>query len=235
MSRQPQDLTIKEFGNTQSLDKQLTKDVAEKLNEAIEKRGNAVLVVSGGSTPKGYFNFLSAENLQWDKITVSIADERWLDKSHPDSNERLVRENLLQGKAAAAKFISLKTDLEDAVQAEESVGQTLKDLGTIDVLVLGMGTDGHTASLFPGSEGLEDAIANPDRACKAILPLNAPYQRMTMSLPRLLDSHHRIIHITGEKKKQVLLEAVKAGQLQELPISWIVAQADIPAIVYYCD
>ena len=111
-------------------------------------------MVSGGRTPMGFFHLLSQQVLDWSKVTVLLADERWVDAGHADSNEKLVRENLLINEPAKATYLALKNDAEQALDGEAECEAALAGLDTFTVLILGMGDDGHTASLFPGSEAL---------------------------------------------------------------------------------
>ena len=147
-------MNMVEFENTSALDIELAEKVAALLAADIQARGKASLVVSGGRTPMGFFHLLSQQLLDWSSVTVTLADERWVDADHQDSNEKLVRENLLINEAHQAQFISLKSAAKNAVDAESECEQALASAGQFTVVILGMGDDGHTASLFPGTEAL---------------------------------------------------------------------------------
>ena len=127
----------------------LANDVAEQLRAAISARGEATLVVSGGRSPVAFFQNLAKQGLDWSKVTISLADERWVPVEHADSNAGLLKKYLLQGPAAKAKFLSLYAAAANLEDAAEQADRLLAELPAIDVLVLGMGDDGHTASLFP--------------------------------------------------------------------------------------
>ena len=142
-------MDILEFENASALDVALVKQVVDLLSEAIEIHEVASLVVSGGRTPQGFFHLLSQQALDWSKVTVTLADERWVDPDHKDSNEKLVRENLLINEASSARFLPLKSSSSSAVEGEDSLEQSLSAIDTFTVVILGMGDDGHTASLFP--------------------------------------------------------------------------------------
>jgi len=227
-------LDTREFASRQLLDEALANSVAERLRDAVAQNGHAVLVVSGGSTPLNFFKLLSAIPLAWRKVTVLLADERWVPPEHSDSNEKRVRENLLVGPAAAASFQSLKTDHANASEAANSVDLVLAALGRFDLVILGMGNDGHTASLFPGATALPEGLDMASgRHCVAVDPPAAPHQRLSMTLPRLLDSERIFIHITGADKKRTLDVAREQNDPLQLPIAAVLHQQRTPVTLYY--
>jgi len=187
--------------------------VAHDLRAAIEARGQAMMALSGGSTPKRFMQELAGRDLDWSHVIVTLVDERWVPADHPRSNAGLLRDNLLQGKAAAARFIPLYTDAsvpEEGIDAVRQVMDTMPQ--TLDVAVLGMGEDGHTASFFPGGDHLEQAL---DRFCRErILPMRAPgagEPRITLTLPVLVGARALYLLIEGNAKRQVLIEAVQGS------------------------
>lgn len=208
------------FPDPQNLAEALAQELAEVLEAAVEARGEASLVVSGGSTPLPLFAALSQHPLPWDQIFVTLADERWVDPSDPASNERLVREKLLQGPAAAARFVGLKTTDETPKAGRDACEEALEALPRpFDAVVLGMGGDGHTASLFPTAPELADGL-DPEsgRTCLAVHPGGDLPPRMSLTLPALLDSRCLYLHITGEEKLQVYHHALGPGNAAELPV-----------------
>lgn len=222
------------FDDREQLDQKLAEAAAKLLSAAIKTAGSATLVVSGGSTPLNFFRLLSRKQLAWEKVTILLADERWLPPTHDDSNARLVRNNLLINAAAAARFIPLTTPCEDPEKAEAELDEKLAGLGQFDLVVLGMGKDGHTASLFPDapnvSEGLDEASS---RQCIAVFPRAAPHRRMSMTLPRLLNSRQIFVHITGYEKQQVLEQARKENNPLILPIAAVINQKTTPVTIYF--
>lgn len=223
-----------EAENTDMLARQLADTIAQNLAQAIKERGFASLVLSGGSTPKPLFKYLSTKPLDWQKVVVSLADERWVPFEHEDSNERLVKENLFKGHAAEAQFCSLYDSTSNSAEQGVTViadrlSESLKP--PITVLVLGMGTDGHTASLFPNTDGLDQAMAldNPD-SVQIMRPEVSPHARITMTRRMLLDSEHRYLHITGQGKKD-LLDQIIAPSGPKLPIAGFLDQP--PITVYW--
>ena len=225
---------ILEFENASALDIALSEKVAAMLAVSIEEQGSASLVVSGGRTPMGFFHLLSQQVLDWSKVTVLLADERWVDAGHADSNEKLVRENLLINEASQATYLALKNDAEQALDGEAECEAALAGLDTFTVLILGMGDDGHTASLFPGSEALAEGLnMNSGRSCIAVTPMHAPHQRMSLTLPRLLNSQQIVIHISGRSKQEVLQQAQAGDDVMELPIRSILQQQQAPLSIYW--
>jgi 6-phosphogluconolactonase len=213
----------------------LAGEIKVDLEEAIAARGAASLVVSGGRTPVKLFEQLSAEKLDWSKAWVTLADERWVDTAAEASNERLVREKLLAGPAGAAHFVGLKNP---APAPEAGADWATRALTRVphpfDVVVLGMGEDGHTASLFPSSMALARALdpaAAP--ACIAINALVAPHARVSLNLAALLDSRRIVLHIEGDTKWQVYQRARTPGTTAELPVRAILQQKEVPVDVYW--
>jgi 6-phosphogluconolactonase len=218
----------------------LARFIASLLQGALAKRGSASLVVSGGSTPVPFFQALSLANILWAKVIVTLADERWVDPSDNDSNERLVRRHLLQNRAALAKFFGLKTEDASAQEGEMNCEKRILSIPRpFDVLVLGMGNDGHTASLFPGAADLPKATdMDSGRLCMAIRPLSASHDRMTITLPALIDSRKIILLITGRGKlkifeKVLAAEPLSEDVLNEMPVRYVLARAKSPVTVYW--
>jgi 6-phosphogluconolactonase len=226
--------TLHRFDSNGELCDELATRIAENLADALAARGQATLAVSGGSTPVPLFQALSGANLDWSRVTVTLVDERWVDPDHPDSNARLVREHLLQGAAAAATFVPMKTPGFDPFSAEDEVAEALSAFaGHIDVVVLGMGGDGHTASFFPGAKTLAAALDRESRQiCVAVEPPAAPHARMTLTLAALDRARHTYLHITGPDKLAVLQQADGEGAVEALPIRAMLRR-DPPLDVYY--
>ena len=195
------------------------KDRIEKiLLDAIAKRGHATLALSGGSTPKHLFGYLSQSDIPWGKVYITLVDERWVDTNTDDSNEHLVRNFLMIDRAKEANFIGLKNE---ADHAKEGSAKCCEKLSTFqkdfDLVILGMGEDGHTASFFPKAKELDTALTSPD-TCVAITPPEAVHERMTLSLSRLLRTEYLFLHLQGKKKLEVLNEAYKEGPVEDMPI-----------------
>lgn len=188
----------------------LARRIGGALRRAIVARGTASLVVSGGRTPGPLFTALSEIPLPWDRVQVTLADERWVPATHNDSNEGLVRRCLLRRRAAAAEMIGLVSGHATAADGVDTIAERLRRMPRpFDVVILGLGTDGHTASLFPGAAqlaaGLDHATTSP---CLAIRPPNAPHERISLTAAALLDSRWRILHLRGDEKWRVLRRAL---------------------------
>lgn len=223
------------FPDAVALSHALSGEIKVDLEEAIQVRRVASLVVSGGRTPVRLFEQLRTEKLDWSRVCITLADERWVETSDPASNEGLVRKHLLADQAATARFIGLKNP---APTPEAGADWAWRALSRVphpyDVIVLGMGNDGHTASLFPGSlalaRALDPAVAP---ACIAVNALAAPHARVSLNLAALLDARRIILHIEGEAKWQVYQKARVPGSANELPVRAVLHQQEVPVDVYW--
>ncbi|WP_417662419.1 6-phosphogluconolactonase [Pseudomonas sp.] len=210
----------------------LAANVADMLRSAIADKGQATLVVSGGRSPVAFLEALAQQELQWSSVVVSLADERWVPTSHADSNEGLVRRHLLQGPVAAVCFLGLYFNAASHEEAAEAADQALRDLPPIDVLVLGMGDDGHTASLFPNSPDLLKALApDGERRCLPMLAPSVPHQRLTMTLALLATARLTLLAIQGQSKLSTLTQALQVDELALMPVR---AFLQPPLEIYWC-
>ncbi len=224
-----------EFSGALALNQNFAGKIADALRQGIAANGKASLVVSGGRTPLDLFIQLTRQELDWSKVVITLADERWVSPDNGASNEKLVRNNLLQGFAASATFIGLKNDAASPFEGADQTEQALKVLPRpIDVVILGMGDDGHTASLFPGASNLAAALAlDSDRTCMGMTPLTAPLDRITLTLPVLLDSRNIYLHLMGEAKREVYERAEKGTDVNEMPVRAVLNQQQTPVSVYW--
>ena len=202
----------------------LASAVADELRAAIAARGQATLAVSGGKSPIALFEQLRSQSLDWSRVVVMLVDERCVGHDHADSNTALARQHLLQDAAAAARFVALfdtvPTELHDpALQAMvDQANQRLAAVGLpLDVVVLGMGEDAHTASLFPAAPGLDNALVSAGPIAW-VRPATAPHARLTLTLPVLLAARHVHLPLSGATKLKVYDEARKAAN-PALPVS----------------
>jgi len=199
----------------------LAEAVAGFLAARLKDAPRASLVVSGGSTPLPFFRALSGKDLDWSRVDVLLADERWVNEDDPASNTRLVRENLLQNRAASARFLSIKQPGPTPAEGLAAVKSELTDLALpLDVLILGMGDDGHTASLFPDAPELAHAM---DPQCQEIVaatsPASQPQKRITLTWPPLRDARFTALHLKGQDKLDTLKKAVSdRDSVMEMPV-----------------
>ena len=215
----PEGVSSHTFKNPALLAEGLATKVAGQLNQAIAEQGIATLVVSGGRSPVAFFESLVKQPLDWSKVVVSLADERWVPVEHADSNAGLLKKHLLQGPAAKARFVGLYNAAATVERAALEADQGLAELPPIDVLILGMGDDGHTASLFPNSPNLSEALQlDNSRRCWAMLAPTVPHQRLSMSRSLLASAKHKVLSIQGQSKLNTLNEALGGTDVAALPI-----------------
>lgn len=220
---------LNKYISSEHLNTAFANKILAKLRRGIEQNGVATLAVSGGSTPKPLFALLASKAFDWSDVIVTLVDERWVDAQHADSNEKLVKENLLVEKAAAAKFVALTADCDTPCEAEQEISQRIDEIADeFDVLILGMGEDGHTASLFPCSEQI-DAGLNLERELSAIgtQPTTAPHLRMSMSLAKIIKAKNIYLHLVGEKKLTVLEDALANYDAKQKPIKAVCEDAQV--------
>jgi 6-phosphogluconolactonase len=220
------------FDSPDAMAAALAEAIALELSQAIASRGHASLVVSGGRTPVLMFDRLSRERLSWNKVQVTLADERLVPATDADANERLVRDRLLQNEAERAVFLPLWQGEGDPVEsALEAISAMNRPF---DVVVLGLGEDGHFASLFPRMPGLTAAL-DPASGSLAIFVENASARRprVSLTLAALLDARLIILSFAGMEKREVLERALRPGPLEDLPIRAVLRQNAVPVDVYW--
>jgi 6-phosphogluconolactonase len=208
------------FANDAALAPAFAQWTAERLAAAIAARGAALLVVSGGTTPLHYFEALSRQSLDWSRVAVTLADERRVADDSPRSNARLVREALLKGPAAAANFVPLADARLDADQELAAANARIAALPSpADLVVLGMGDDGHTASWFPAAKGLTEAMDSAARMLVApISAPGAPEPRLTLTGRAILRARAIALQIEGPAKLATLDKALAKGPIEAMPI-----------------
>ncbi|WP_299256599.1 6-phosphogluconolactonase [uncultured Kushneria sp.] len=208
----------------------LAVSVAGALGEDLEQQERVTLVLSGGSTPRPFMQALSRMPLPWSRVDITLADERWVATDHEDSNDRFVRTHMLINAAAEARFHPLVNDAPTPEEGAEEVGQRLTALTwPASVVVLGMGGDGHTASLFPDSAELGNGLESEALVIAAHAP-SVEQPRISLTRDRLMRSHRRYLHLGGADKKAVLARAMAGSDQHELPIR---AFLDAPLALYW--
>ncbi|MDI6003904.1 6-phosphogluconolactonase [Cobetia marina] len=210
---------------TQDPRQQTAESLAEYLAAALtadlaaSPEARALLVVSGGSTPKPLFAALRDKPLDWSRVDITLADERWVSEDADDSNARFVREHLLKGAAAAATFHPLtNAEAEPEAGCEEVSARIAALSWPASAVIIGMGGDGHTASLFPDGDRLQEALTSRD-CCVPMRAPSVPQARITLSLERLRQTRRTVLHLTGTDKQAVLSRALgDVEAVSELPI-----------------
>ncbi|MGD8174377.1 6-phosphogluconolactonase [Marinimicrobium sp. ARAG 43.8] len=231
-------LEEKLFDSREALLAALQEDCVDALQGALASREKASLLVSGGSSPAPLYQRLSQIALDWKRIEVALVDERWVEPGHDKSNESFVQKNLLQHAAGQAPFLGMKNSAASANEGLAACEQAYQKLAQpFDVTILGMGPDGHTASLFPNAQGLDEALQT-DGLCSAITAhqseVTGEYtERMTLSLAGLLNSRRLVLLITGEDKLKALRAAQEDGPVEDMPIRAVLRQNKVPFTLYW--
>jgi 6-phosphogluconolactonase len=226
---------IKRYPNADELTTRLAHDITADLKRAIELRGLGSLVVSGGHSPVKLFEKLRVQELDWSRVCIGLVDERWVAPTDANSNEKLIRDHLLRDAAAAARFSGLKNaapspDL-GAVSAWETFARVPRPFDTV---ILGMGDDGHTASLFPKSPNLQSAL-NPKAAagCVGMWSPTVPQARLSLNLSALLGARRIYLFIVGDEKWRTYSVASADGPIEEMPVRAVLRQQQTPVEVVW--
>jgi len=226
-------INVHNTSNHKLLAESLGSRVVQILSDALKARGSAYLVVSGGSTPKPLFQYLSRQDIDWGKVTVTLADERCVDARNSESNAKLVKTELLTGLGSAANFISLFdggiTDSDDQITA----GLKLLSLPRYDMVILGIGDDGHTASIFPQAKNRDLALdSEGHRLALLTNPETATPLRITQTFSRLINTRHLAMHFTGVKKAGLLEQIIKTPDSSKWPVSSFITQKAVPLEIF---
>jgi len=224
-----------EYPTAGMLAEALAHRIAGALQGAVEANGRASLAVSGGSTPKRLFAELARQEIDWPRVTVTLVDERFVPPADARSNQKLVTEALLQGPAASARFLPLWSDAGNVDEAAQAAARRLADLPLpLDVCVLGMGGDGHTASFFGDAPNLPELLEN--RAGRLVLPVVAPSAgepRLTLSLQTICAARLLALHIEGASKRPVLAAALELPIAEAPPIRAVFERSGEPVHVFW--
>ena len=206
--------------SAESLDIDLSHRIGQLLTQSITENGCASIAVSGGRTPISLFEELSKLNLDWTKVELTLVDERWVDAKHEDSNELLVRKHLIKNKATQINFFPIKSSAKSVKEGQILYEKVLQQVKLpFDVIVLGMGDDGHTASLFPCCKELSQAM-DPDNQQKCIVtkPKNAPYDRISLTFSTISKAKNLILHLRGSSKLRTFELAMTLKDAKKMPI-----------------
>ena len=214
-------MKIHKFQDNPQQVEELARAIAQSIQTTLQKQDHATLAVSGGKSPIKLFERLSRYDLAWEKVTITLVDERFLAVDHPDSNENLVRNHLLINHAEKAFFNGLVTTR----NALTSVSNANLHIKQIDIAILGMGEDGHTASIFPCCAELDAALDPQLTPEKYIIthPKTANHERIGLSLSGILEIPQIYISLNGAKKLEIIQDAAQA-KTKYYPISYVLAE-----------
>jgi 6-phosphogluconolactonase len=212
----------------------LTTEMADSIQSIVKKRRKVTMALAGGTTPGPLYDALSNLPLPWEKVTVTLTDERWVHPEDPASNEWLIRDLLLKRRAHSATFYGFKTNHAKATGGAAIAEKRIAPIMPFDICLLGMGPDGHIASLIPGAEGYE-AAASPEAKRKVAGvhsegAAGSP-DRMTLTLPGILSSRRIVLLFMGQDKIALYNEA-KSGAGTS-PVRDLLAQKKVPVHAFW--
>ncbi|MDQ7049486.1 MAG: 6-phosphogluconolactonase [Enterobacterales bacterium] len=232
------------FDNVERLNQSLLATISNQLKQDIQQNKQACLLVSGGSTPKRLYQSLSQYSLHWNNVSIAMVDERWVDIDHPKSNQAFIEQTLVNDKAAEAHFYPMidasksvkQQNIQDAVS---KINQAYSRLPKNPICILGMGSDGHTASFFPHAKGLDHALNSKNTYCCAIQASQSETtgeqtQRLTITLDYLQSCQAVYLLITGQQKWEVYQKALACTEVSTMPVSAVLNQKKTPVFVYWC-
>ncbi|MEL6679580.1 MAG: 6-phosphogluconolactonase [Pseudomonadota bacterium] len=208
--------------------------VAAQLRETLATKGEATLAVPGGTTPGPFLRLLGQTALDWSRVRVMLTDERFVPESSERSNTRLLRETLLQGPAAEAELVPFYAEAARAEDVLDDLTAAVVRALPLDICVLGMGADMHTASLFPGADRLGEALSPSAPPLLPMRAAGAAEPRITLTAPILATATHIHLLITGEEKRDAHARALAAGAVEDAPVRCVLT-APSPARVHYAD
>jgi len=226
------------FETRAELNQALAGEIVALMGDAVNAHGGASLVASGGTTPGPLYDLLCKMAAPWERVTVTLTDERWVGLDSPMSNARLIQARLIRDRASRTKFVGLKTANAEPELAEPDVDAALRAIARpFDLVLLGLGENGHTASLFPHGQGLVQALNLADpalaRAIRPVAPDDPIPPRMSLSLRAILDSRRIVLLFTGEAKWAVYRQALEAGDVEAMPVRAVLNQSQTPVQVWW--
>ncbi len=222
-------MEIKTFENKKNLESSLLLKISTCISDAIKKYGDARFLLSGGSTPMNLYSLLSEETIEWEKVKIGLVDERFVPKENLFNNETQIKNNLLKNSAKFATIFGMVYNYENEILNLKMVNQQYKIFfERIDFTILGMGEDGHTASLFPGDKESEELMNTSNIGIFSTKSPSFPYNRITCSKELIANSNYIALFINGETKFNVL----KNSKETQVPISYFVKNSKNMEIYY---
>lgn len=226
-------ITFLQFPTLQDAGEALARDASHWLTTALAEKGQASIVVPGGTSPAPFFRTLAKADLDWSWVRVTLTDERFVAEDSDESNSKLLRRTFLQGRAAAANFVMPALSHTTLERATDEWDAQIRTAPAFDLVVLGMGEDGHFASLFPGSPALAAGLdLNADRY--ALSATDKSPQRLSLTLRALTTTKHLAFLVSGAAKRNVIEGALRneAGS-ENLPISSLLRQSPVKPVFYW--
>jgi len=223
------------FDSREQVIESLCDNLIESLQKIIDEKQTCSMAIAGGNTPKPLYEHLSKQSIDWDKVNLTLTDERWVEPSNTSSNQNMVWHSLIQDQAAEVNFIPLKNPHTTAPEGKDECEAILKQsIPILDVVVLGMGEDGHFASIFPGMEDTKSLLdINNQEICSAVQP-EGNEARMSLTLAYLLKAKNIYLFITGEEKKRIIDNIVDKNYVDDkYPVSALLLQDTCPVQVYW--
>jgi len=222
-------MEIKKFENKKNLESTLLLKISSCISDAIKKYGDARFLLSGGNTPMNLYSLLSEETIEWEKVKIGLVDERFVPKENLFNNETQIKNNLLKNSAKFATIFGMVYNYENEMLNLKMVNQQYKTFfERIDFTILGMGEDGHTASLFPGDKESEELMNTSNMGVFSTKSPSFPYNRITCSKELIAKSNYIALFINGETKFNVLKNSIET----QVPISYFVKNSKNMEIYY---
>ena len=222
-------MEIKTFENKKNLESTLLLKISICISDAIKKYGDARFLLSGGSTPMNLYSLLSEETIEWEKVKIGLVDERFVPIENLFNNETQIKNNLLKNSAKFATIFGMVYNYENEMLNLKMVNQQYKTFfERIDFTILGMGEDGHTASLFPGDKESEELMNTSNIGIFSTKSPSFPYNRITCSKELIAKSNYIALFINGETKFNVLKNSIET----QVPISYFVKNSKNMEIYY---
>jgi len=228
-------MNLNEFRSAKLCNDELTHALEKNITQILANQPVCNMALAGGNTPKALYTLLSKLPLPWENVQVTLSDERWVAVNHDDSNEKMVRTELLINHAQKARFIPLKNAKHNPLEAMVLCDTNLKhNMPKLDVVVLGMGGDGHFASIFPNMENIHALLdLQQDVTCQAVTPPDKP-PRMSLTLAYLLTAQKIYLLISGQKKLKIISEVSRDNSpVTAYPVAALINQQVCPVDVYW--
>lgn len=215
-----------EYPDREMMMMDLANQIAGELNSCLQRHDHASLAVPGGSTPAPMFDALSGASLDWSRVHVLLTDERWVPENDERSNTRLLRRHLLTDRASDAVYVPLHAEADTPEEVLDDLARAIRPELPLSILLLGMGADMHTASLFPGADRLADALAADAPPLMAMRGGGAPEPRITLTAPVLRSALSTHILITGAEKRAALEQARRLPP-DQAPVAVVLKDATV--------